>query len=77
MERGRVMEGEQEYILLDEAEKVTGLTAKTLKEKLRGKVPMIGHNAYFRADFFSYWRQQATANKKKKTDRVLEALLQN
>lgn len=47
-----------EYITIEEALMVTGLAEKTLKEHLRGCVPMIGKGSWSRKEFFDYWLNQ-------------------
>jgi hypothetical protein len=48
----------QEYISISEALEVTGLAEKTLRAKLRGKVPMFGRNSYDRQRFFDFWNHE-------------------
>ena len=52
------LQDSKEYITLEEALKTTGLSEKTLRDHLRGTVPSIGRNAWFRKDFFDYWKRQ-------------------
>ena len=48
---------ELEYITFQEALEVTGLSEKTLRDHLRGKVTPFGRNSWDRKEFFDYWRQ--------------------
>ncbi len=43
-----------EYITLDEALTVTGMTEKTLKAKLRGNVVQYGKCSWKRSEFFRF-----------------------
>jgi hypothetical protein len=43
-----------EYITLDEALTVTGMTEKTLKSKLRGNVVQYGKGSWKRSEFFRF-----------------------
>ena len=45
-----------EYITLNEALQVTGLSEKTLRDHMRGNVTPLGRMAYDRKEFFEYWR---------------------
>ena len=66
-----------EYIMLDEALKTTGLSEKTLKDHMRGSVPAIGKNAWDRQEFFDYWKKlfdEKRAEKRAKNARVEEIL---
>lgn len=67
-----------EYITLKEALVVTGLAEKTLKEHLRGCVPMIGKNAWFRKEFFDYWKQQFDCKQQKinETPTIINEILE-
>jgi hypothetical protein len=60
--------GGAEYITVAEAMAVTGLSEKTLKARLRGRVPMVGQQAWFREDFFGFWRAEADRKKKAARD---------
>jgi hypothetical protein len=68
-----------EYITLEEALKVTGLSEKTLKCHMRGAVPKFGRNAWDRQEFFDYWRK--SHNEKQKNwihkERVMKDILEN
>ncbi len=70
-----------EYITLAEALDLTGLAEKTLREKLRGKVPMIGRSAWFREEFFQFWKDeheqkhQDKTSKKKEVESIVQNLL--
>ncbi|MFH1022519.1 MAG: hypothetical protein V1809_03960 [Planctomycetota bacterium] len=71
---------ELEYIAIEEALQITGLSRKTLLEILRGQVPMVGHNGFLRREFFEFWRlrfEQKTAEKRRRagvTSAVINAL---
>lgn len=66
-----------EYITIDEALKITGLAEKTLKEHLRGRVPMIGKSSWSRKEFFDHWRKEFEIKQQKvrQKNEVLENFL--
>ena len=64
-----------EYIVLDEALRITGLAEKTLRNHLRGQVTIIGRCAWNRRDFFSYWKR--LSNNKQTEKRRVSTLVRN
>ena len=65
------MNSELEYITMTEARHATGLSEKTLKERLRGRVTLIGRNSYDRVEFFAYWKQEANRKREKIKEQAL------
>ena len=46
-----------EYITLQEALRITGLSEKTLRAKLRGHATIFGHGSWDRKEFFAFWKE--------------------
>lgn len=68
-------DSDREYIRLPEAMLCTGLSEKTLKTKLRGRVLMIGHCSWSRKEFFDFWQYDDDAKHRKKIrDAVVEVI---